>query len=156
MIITQGNTAIGVDIMREAASWLIDTGKAMWRLDDVTEAKILDGISPDNIYVGWINEDSAAAMVLLWRDPVFWPQVSDDSGFLHRLSIRRRFAGTGIAREMVEWAKQEAGRRGKTYLSLECEASRLRLCAFYEEMGFQRVDRRRVGPLDLAFYQVKL
>lgn len=156
MIVTQGNTTNAVDIIREAASWLIDTGKAMWRLDDVTEAKILDRISPSNVYVGWIDEESAAAMVLLWKDPVFWPQVSDDSGFIHRLSVRRKFAGTGIAREMVEWARQEARRRGKTYLRLECEAGRPKLCAFYEEMSFQRLDLRQVGPFDMAFYQVKL
>ena len=108
MKITQGNVAIAVDIMREAASWLIETGRPMWRLEDITEEKILAGITKKNIYVGWVDDESAAAMILQWNDPFFWPQAKDDSGFIHKLSVRRRFAGTDVSSQMIEWAKEEA------------------------------------------------
>ena len=156
MKITHGNVAIAVDIMKEAATWLMETGRPMWRLEDLTEDEILTGITADDIYIGWINEESVATMILQWSDPLFWPQANDDSGFIHKLSVRRKFAGGGVARQMVEWGKHEAHRRGKGYLRLDSAADRSTLCALYEEMGFRRIDRRMVGPFDIAFYELKL
>ena len=156
MNISQGDITIAIEIMREAASWLIETGKPLWRLEDLTEQKLLAGISKEDIYVGWVANEAAAAMILQWNDPFFWPQVKDDSGFIHKLVVRRHYSGTGISRQMVEWAKQEAQRRGKDYLRLDCAGDRPKLCSFYERIGFRQVDRRMVGPFDEAFYEMRL
>lgn len=154
--ITQGNTAIAIEIMREAAAWLVKTGQPLWRLEDITEDKILADITRDDVYVGWVANESAAAMILQWRDPFFWPQAREDAGYIHKLVVRRRFAGMNISHQMVEWAKQEAQRRGKEYLRLDCAGDRTKLCSFYEGLGFQQVDRRMVGVFDEAFYELRL
>ncbi len=142
--------------MREAASWLIETGRPLWRLSDLTEERLLSGITKDDIYVGWIADEAAAAMILQWSDPFFWPQAKDDSGFIHKLSVRRQFSGSNVSTKMVEWARQESLRRGKKYLRLDCAADREKLCSFYERLGFRRVDHRMVGLYDEAFYEIKL
>ena len=156
MKITQGNTALAIEIMQEAAAWLVETRRPLWRLEDLTEAKILAGITKEDIYVGWMDGEAALAMILQWSDPFFWPQAQDDSGFIHKLSVRRRFAGTNGSRQMVEWAEQEARRRGKAYLRLDCAGDRPKLCSFYESLGFQQVERRRVGIYDEAFFEMRL
>ncbi len=153
MDITRGDIPIALDIMREAASWLVATGRPLWRLEDSPEERILRDRTSDNICVGWVGEESVAAMILQWRDPMFWPNAADDSAFIHKLSVRRRFAGTGAAREMVAWAMQEARQHGKQYLRLDCAGERPRLCAFYESLCFRQVDRRMLGAFDVAFYQ---
>ena len=156
MIVTQGDMTIAVDIMREAASWLLATGRPLWRLEDLTEDNILAGITKNDVYVGWVGDEPAAAMILQWGDPLFWPHARDDSAFIHKLSVRRRFAGTGAAGRLVEWAKEEAMRRGRRYLRLDCAGDRPRLCSFYERMGFQQTGRRMVGAFDVAFYELLL
>jgi GNAT superfamily N-acetyltransferase len=156
MEITQGNISLAIEIMREAAAWLIETGKPLWRLEDITEQKILAGITKDDIYVGWVADEAASAMILQWSDPFFWTQAKDDSGYIHKLVVRRRFAGMDVSRQMAEWAKQEAQRRGKEYLRLDCAGDRPKLCSFYEGLGFQQVDRRMVGVFDEAFYEMRL
>jgi ribosomal protein S18 acetylase RimI-like enzyme len=156
MKITQGNVSEALDIMREAAVWLIETGRPLWRLEDITEQKILAGITKDDIYIGWVGDESAIAMILQWSDPFFWPQAKNDSGFIHKLAVRRRFSGTNIARQMVEWARGETQQRGKEYLRLDCAADRPKLCAFYENLGFRQVERRMVGAFDMAFYELRL
>ncbi len=156
MKFTQGNTSLAIEIMREAAAWLIETGKPLWRLEDLTEHKILAGITKEDVYVGWAADKAAAAMILQWSDPFFWPQAKDDSGYIHKLVVRRRFAGTNVSRQMVEWAKQEARRRGKEYLRLDCAGDRPKLCSFHESLGFQQVDRRMVGIFDEAFFEMHL
>lgn len=127
MNITQGDTTIAIEIMREAALWLIETGKPLWRFEDLNEKRILTGITKDDVYVGWIADEAAATMILQWRDPIFWPQAKDDSGFIHKLVVRRRFAGTDVSRQMVECAEQETLRRGKEYLRLDCAGDRPKL-----------------------------
>ena len=156
MKITQGDTSLAIEIMREAAAWLIEMGKPLWRLEDLTEQKILAGISKDDVYVGWVAGEAAAAMILQWSDLFFWPQAKDDSGFIHKLVVRRRFADMDVSRQMVAWAKQEVQRRGREYLRLDCAADRPKLCSFYESLGFQLVDRRMVGVFDEAFYEIRL
>ncbi len=156
LTVTQGDIVIAVNIMREAASWLLATGQPLWRLDDLTEDNLLAGITKNDVYVGWVGGESAVAMILQWTDPFFWPQAQDDSAFIHKLSVRRHFAGTGAAGQLVEWAKQEAARRGKCYLRLDCAGDRPKLCSFYERIGFQQTDRRMVGDLDIAFYELQL
>ena len=156
MKITSGDIAIAIEIMREAAVWLIETGQPLWRLEDLTEHKILAGITKDDVYVGWIADEAAAAMILQWSDPFFWPQAKDEAGYIHKLVVRRRFAGTNVSCQMVEWAKQEVLRRGREYLRLDCAGDRPKLCAFYEGLGFQQIDRRMVGRFDEAFYEMRL
>ncbi len=156
MNITQGDLPLALDIMQEAAAWLIETGKPLWRLEDITQQKILAGITKDDIYVGWVAGESVVTLILQWSDPFLWPQTKNDSGYIHKLAVRRHFAGTNIARQMVEWAKGKAKLQGKDFLRLDCAADRPKLCTFYENLGFRRVDRRMVGPFDMAFYELRI
>lgn len=90
------------------------------------------------------------------QDPLFWPAAGDDSAYIHKLSVRRRFAGGRVSRQMVAWAHAEAIRLGKTYLRLDCSAERPKLCGFYTSLGFRMVERRMVGPFDEAFFELRL
>lgn len=156
MNITRGDTAAAADIMREAAAWLRETGRPLWRPEDLTEERILAGVAKEDVCVGRADGEAAAAMILQWSDPVYWPEAGGDSGFIHKLSVRRRFAGKGLARDMVEWAAREAQRRGKKYLRLDCAADRVKLRAFYESLGFRLVGLRDLGAYRGAFYEREL
>lgn len=156
MIVTRGDISIAVDIMREAAAWLLNRNMPLWRLEDLTEEKVLAGLTPENACVGWVGDEPAAAMIFQWNDPFFWPHAIRDSAFIHKLSVRRRFAGTGVVEQLVDWAKEEAARRGRRYLRLDTAGDRPKLCACYEHLGFRQVDRRMLGVYDTAFYELEL
>lgn len=160
--VTSGDVPLALDIMREAAAWLNATGKPMWRIEQLTEKNILSSVTPAEVRVGWLGGEAVAAMILQWSDPVIWPGVADDAGYIHKLAVRRVFAGTGCARGMVEWAIDEARRNGKAYLRLDCMATRPKLREFYERLGFRLVEIRNVRAfyveknLDLAFYELRI
>ena len=150
-------TALG--IMREAAQWLIGKGERLWRLEDLTSEKIMDGISEENVYVGFEDNIPIAAMILQWHDPFFWENIKPfESGFIHKLCVRRKHAGKGYAKEMVAFAEAECKKKKIDCLRLDCAGNRPKLCGFYESLGFKQVERRLVGPnaYDLAFYEKKL
>lgn len=152
-----GDKSIALDIMREAAQWLIDTGRPLWDLNDLSEDKM--SATPEEFHVAWIGDQSAAAMTLSYEDRFFWPDIpANTSGFIHKLSVRRRFAGEGYAELLIHHAKELCTSKGIKYLRLDCDAHRAALCQFYEKCGFQLVEKRSIetrkfGKIDLALYE---
>jgi GNAT superfamily N-acetyltransferase len=157
MFIKNGDVDHAIIIMREAAEWLISSGKLLWKIEDLTKEKILNGITEENVYVGWKNNLPIAAMILQWHDPFFWKNVKPfESGFIHKLSVKREYAGKGYSKEMVKFAESECKKRGIFLLRLDCAGDRPKLCNFYESLGFVQINRKMMGIFDMAFYEKKL
>jgi GNAT superfamily N-acetyltransferase len=91
------------------------------------------------------------------EDTLFWPDVPrGQSAFVHRLAVRRQFAGGVVSTVLLDWAVGRARTLGKTYLRLDCEASRLRLRAVYERFGFRHHSDRQVGANFVARYEYEI
>ena len=91
------------------------------------------------------------------EDPLFWPDLPQgEAAFVHRLAIRRQFAGAGVSTALLKWAADRAQSIGRAYLRLDCEASRPRLRAFYERCGFRHHSDRHVGPYFVSRYELPL
>ncbi len=100
-------------IMQEAAKWLIEKGMPLWKIEDLSEEALSNYEKLENIYVGFVNNEPVTAMILKWYDPVFWPDIKEnDSGFIHKLSIKRKYAGQGYSKKMIQFAESECKRRG--------------------------------------------
>jgi GNAT superfamily N-acetyltransferase len=86
------------------------------------------------------------------RDLAVWP---DDGRALvvHKLSVRRAYAGRGYPLRLLEFAAQHARRLGKTFLRLDTVAGRPKLRKFYEHAGFKYVGAKSVGRYNLALYE---
>ncbi len=86
-----------------------------------------------------------------------WPDVpSGESAFIHRLAVRRAFAGGAVSTALLNWAIERARKLDKKFLRLDCEASRSRLRAVYERFGFRHHSDRKVGPYRVARYEFSL
>jgi GNAT superfamily N-acetyltransferase len=152
-----GDIEEAISIMKEAAGWLIEEGKPLWKLEDLTTEKLLKDNKNNEFYVMKIGNIGAAAMILKWEDKSFWPDIKrGESGFIHKLSIRREYAGTGISAKMIEHAIDECKKRTIPFLRLDCAADRGKLCRFYEDFGFRQTDRRMVGTFEVAFYEFRI
>lgn len=152
-----GDVDEAIDIMREAANWLIDTGQPLWELEDLTKEKLLKDNKNNDFHVLKIDDVGAAAMILKWEDKLFWPNVKQgESGFIHKLSIRRKYSGIGISKNMIEHAIEECKRRNIALLKLDCAADREKLCNFYENFGFKQINRGMIGTFDVAFYEFRI
>ena len=158
---TTGDTEVAIDIMREVAKWLMDAGKPMWRLETVTREKITN--PAEEFHVLYADGESAATMLLSFHDPFFWPEVpAGASGFVHKLAVRRRFAGQGLGEAMLARAAALCREKGVPMLRLDTDPHRPGLCALYERVGFQRVDVRQVyaqfigATIDVARYEMEV
>lgn len=152
-----GDIDEAIDIMREAARWLIDVGKPLWRLEDLTKERLLKDNKINEFYGFNVNNESAGAMILKWQDTFFWPNAKlGESGYIHKLSVRRKYSGTGISNKMIEQAIMECKKKNIAFLRLDCDAGRGKLCGFYEKFGFTQVDRKMIGVFDVASYEYKI
>ena len=141
-------------LMEEAAFWLKELGMPLWEIDDFKKENILKLNNEDDFYVCYENEIPIAAMILKWHDPCFWENIKPfESGFIHKLSVSRKYAGKGYSKQMIKFAENECKRRGIKYLRLDCSADREKLIQLYEAYGFKKVDRRMLGKYDVAFFE---
>ena len=155
---TTGDTDTAIDIMREAAQWLIDAGKPMWDLDRINREYITN--PADEFHMARVDGEGAAACLLSFHDPFFWPDIPPGaSGFVHKLAVRRRFAGQGLGEAMLAHSAKCCLARDIPMLRLDTDANRPGLCALYERSGFTQVGIRRIyasfvgKTLDVAMYE---
>ena len=155
--VTESTVHTAADIMKEAAQWLIERDMPLWPLCELEPEKLTSHYHFENIFVGWIKDQAIASLCLVENDPVFWPQVAhDESLFVHKLSVRRSWAGLGFAHAMLNWVIGQAHQRHKRYVRLDCPACRHRLCEYYQRIGFNHVDTRDVGLFDMAYFEIDL
>ena len=144
-------------LLQEVVQWLHATGKPLWSEKCVSPEELLKTYSLDELYLGFEANEPIATMALRKEDPRFWPNANaGEALYLHKLSVKRAFAGKGFADEMVKWAANHVASIGRSYLRLDCDCSRLKLRSFYERLGFEFVDRRPLDGFDLAFFELKV
>jgi GNAT superfamily N-acetyltransferase len=144
-------------ILLEAARWLEQSGRPMWRDDELSSSRIAADVDAGLFFLAECGGEAAGTLKFQLEDLEFWPDVTQEqSAFVHRLAVRRPFAGKGVSSAMLRWAALRAGSLGRSFLRLDCEAARPRLREIYERLGFRHHSDRRVGPYFVARYELKV
>jgi len=144
-------------ILGEAARWLADSGKVMWRDNELVPERIAEDVKAGLFFLACCDGEAAGTVKFQLEDKQFWPDVREgESAFIHRLAVKRQFAGHGISTAIFEWAVGRARDLGKNWLRLDCEAGRPRLRAIYERFGFEHHSDRHVGPYFVSRYEYSL
>jgi GNAT superfamily N-acetyltransferase len=158
--IRQAHTAdagIVQDMLDEAASWVDALGVVMWEGEELAPGRVAEEVASGLFFIADADGEPAGAVIFQLEDQLFWPDLIDDeSAFLHRLVVRRRYKGLGVSTALMEWALSRARLMGKRYLRLDTDASRPKLRQLYEGFGFEFHSFRQVGPYYVARYQYPL
>lgn len=142
------------EVLREAAQWLEQNGMAMWRADELVPLRIANDVETGHFFIAECDGEAAGVIKFQLEDREFWPDVPQvESAFVHRLAVKRRFAGGVISSALLRWAVERARSLGRAYLRLDCEASRPKLRAVYEDFGFVHHSDRQVGPYFVSRYE---
>ncbi|MGA0556279.1 GNAT family N-acetyltransferase [Larkinella sp. VNQ87] len=144
-------------VVREVGQWLADTGRELWAIDTLTPENLFDEFTTGNGYVVYARhpdgrEEPAGAFILQWKDPLFFGDVPDNTaGFIHKLAIRRAFAGQNLFARMLDFCRAECLKRGIHEIQLETDGTRPALMQFYERNGFEPTHRREVSEFGQTF-----
>jgi GNAT superfamily N-acetyltransferase len=146
------------ETLSEAAQWVEQLdGTIMWVEGELEEDRIRAEVEAGMFVVAEIGGHVAGALRFQREDRLFWPDLDGrDSAFVHRLAVRRAFAGQGVSTALLEWTVDRARALGKRYLRLDCDAERSRLRAFYERFGFRLHSYRQVGSYYVSRYELQI
>ena len=150
------------DILTEAAGWQKKNGHPAWQLDTLSEEKIVPHL--ELFFLAEVAGEAAGTFRFQIEDKLFWPdQLEDDAAYLHKVAVRRKFAGGKISQSMLAWAVEHARTLRKKYLRLDCDAVSPGLRAVYEDFGFTyhsdkliHPDNKQLGSFLVARYQYKI
>lgn len=151
---TLKDAAVVAEILKEAARWLEETGMPMWREGELEAERIIPDVIGGLFFLAEYSGEPAGTVRFQLNDPDFWPDVDpQEATYIHRLAVRRRYAGTGLSTTLLRWAVERTRTLGRRYLRLDCAASRPRLRAIYEHFGFRHHSDRQVGPYYVSRYE---
>ena len=86
------------EVLREAARWLERSGMAIWRDDELVPSRIATDVDAGLFFIAECDGEAAGVVKFQLEDRQFWPDVpQSESAFVHRLVVRRQFAGGGIS-----------------------------------------------------------
>lgn len=149
---------VAIEIMREVGQWLVDNNQELWNVDALTSENLLDEYTTGNLFVLYADREQGAGpepagvFILQWEDPLYWSDVPPNtSGFIHKLAIRRAFAGQNLFAEIIEFCRSECLKRDIRTLQLETDSTRPKLMQFYERQGFQPTYQRTVHEFGQSF-----
>ena len=152
-----GDAETVAGILLEAARWLRESGMPLWEAGELDEGSIHADVNQGLYLLAERSGEPAGIVKFQLDDPVFWPDMpGNDSAYVHRLAVRRSFAGAGLSAALLGSAAERARAQGRRFLRLDCPASRPRLRAVYERFGFRHHSDRRVGPYFVARYEYDL
>jgi GNAT superfamily N-acetyltransferase len=144
-------------LLQEVAMWLSAQGQEMWQLSELTASKIFDDVEAGHFYLACEGDELQGTIKILLEDPLFWPEIEHGSSlYVHRLAVRRRWAGHGVATSLLNFAVSLGKDLGRSYLRLDCAADRMALRAVYENFGFKFHSYQQVGSWYLARYEMAL
>ena len=147
------------EILLDAVDWLAEIGLPnQWTASTIQWSNLSKSYHIEDFYIAYYHETPAACMALIDYDPVYWPDLSKgDALYLHKVAVKRTFAGKGISKELIDYAKELALRSGKNTLHLNCNQHRDKLRAVYEREGFLCIDEKTFhGNHDTALYLYNL
>jgi GNAT superfamily N-acetyltransferase len=145
------------EMLEEAARWVDALGEIMWDEGELAPGRVEAEIAAGQFFIAAVSGDPAGAVKFQLEDRLFWPDLgADDSAFIHRLVVRRRYKGLGVSTALMQWAVARARTLGKRYLRLDCDASRPKLRRLYEGFGFEFHSFRQVGAYYVARYLYSL
>src|SRR5688572_17035861 len=102
------------EILCEAARWLEQGGMRMWRDDELLPSHIAADVGAGLFHLAECDGEAAGVVKFQLEDELFWPDVPPmESAFVHRLAVRRRFAGGGISSALLAWAVEQTRLRGR-------------------------------------------
>jgi len=145
------------DILGEAARWLDQNGMSLWKAGELSPSSIGDDVNDSLFFLAEYNGEAAGTVKFQLEDLVFWPDVLQaESAFIHRLAVKRDFAGGHVSSALLQWAVERTRSLGRRYLRLDCVASRPRLRAIYERFGFRHHSDKQVGPYFVSRYEYEV
>jgi ribosomal protein S18 acetylase RimI-like enzyme len=129
-----------IQVITEVSAWL--AGKdTSWLVDFPGPFK--KRIAQGEVYLAYLNDwETLTGTVSLGRepDPELWSGHQGQARYVHRMAVRRKFAGQGIGSALLNLAGHVAAMENVPWLRLDCSKDNQTLQGYYLDQGFEHLD----------------
>ena len=145
------------EILQEASAWARVHHGVLWQESELAPAHVRADVERGEFFIARLAGIAAATLRYQLIDVEFWPEAPrGEAAYVHRLAVRRRYAGQGVAAELLDWAAERARGQGLRRLRLDADLSRPKLRALYERCGFREHSEAEVGPYRVMRFERSL
>jgi ribosomal protein S18 acetylase RimI-like enzyme len=133
----------------EASAWLHGKETDQWQESAVgkrdasqVRESIAKQVENRNCWLAY-SDDQLAGTVTIdgFADPEFWNESDSpsDAVYVHRMIVRRSFAGRGIGKTLLLLAEAIARHLGRSWVRLDAWSTNEALHSYYRSVGFEHV-----------------
>lgn len=133
------NLPLVCDILEEAAAWLNAHGISQWTPGSFTLEEVMAWQRTGVLLLAWQGDTPVGTVTVAFTDDALWQNVPGDAGYIYKLAVRRRVAGTGVSRVLLRAAETYIAQAGKSLARLDCWLGNTALHAFYVSAGYTLV-----------------
>lgn len=134
-------------ILSDAVLWMRKNQlQNQWTEESIKWSSLSKDYRIDDFYIDLENGIPAGCMAVTDLDLKYWPQIPcGQSLYIHKLAVKRMFAGKGISRKLIDSDKNLALTNSIDSLRLDCNLQRRKLMTLYENEGFKSVGSKNLG-----------
>lgn len=144
-------------LLASAARWLRSRGIDYWQnwhAPPPHHAEWIDqGLASGEFRVLELAGEAVGCLRLQYADELFWGPCPERAGYIHSLTIDRRFAGRSLGREALDAVADALVAEGVGLMRLDCGVEVGGLRGYYESLGFEAVGTTTVDGEVLVLYE---
>ena len=148
------------ELLKKAAEWLNKKNVDYWQdwinPPQIFKDWIIEGFKEKQFYFVYENANLIGMFRLQWADELFWGKQEDDSGYIHSLTVDRKYCGLGKGAMIIRKVEEICRKNNKKYLRLDCGVSINKLCEYYKNQGFVAKGKVEVLGEELILFEKAL
>jgi len=107
--------------------------------DGFSESWVRNNVAVKTVYIVELDGNPVGTFVLDLDDEKHWGPQEPVAGYVHGFCVRKGFNGRGLGSFMLDWCDRRLAALNRRFIRLDCAAHNVKLCAYYESLGFIRV-----------------
>ena len=144
-----------MELLAESIQWLRSKGLDQWSTWEQWRTKMAPSLERGDVWLFCDGEDLIGTVTVeLGGDADFWTtdELGEPAAYVSKLAVRRDRAGSELGALLLDWAAENAYRRGCSWLRIDAWKNNERLHAYYSDRGWTYLrtntnPRRRSGAL---------
>lgn len=153
---------LAMHLMHEVCVWMEKNGlvhSKWWEPKNMNRTFMLQQAEPKEFCVVLVNKKAAASFILQDTERnQSWEYVDkthrQPALYMHWLTVSREFAGKGLPKIMVDFAKKEARKKKLRFVRLDADANQSKLMRIYSDLGFLLMAIEQDGKNKIAYFQM--
>jgi GNAT superfamily N-acetyltransferase len=132
-------------------------GTPLWTYDQVNITSLRKSYSFEQLYLLRHEQIFVGCVFISFDSDAFWEDIeSNGSIFFHKLAFADTHNSKGLGARALTEILSLAQDFGCIWMRCDCHGDRFKLRSFYEQFGFEFVDRQDMFGFDVARYQMQV